>query len=222
MRVILFGATGMVGAATLIECLEDPRVTSVIAVVRRPTGVTHTKLRDLLHDDFYDYSKVQSRFANADACFFCLGVSALGKSEKEYYHLTYDLTLAAAKAIVAVQPRMTFVYISGQDTDSTERGRAMWARVKGKTENALLALPFRAAYMLRPGYIQPMKGVRSGTRLYQWIYNVVTPLYPVFEKLVPHRMTTSVRVARAFIEVAATGYPRRILEVPDINEIAKQ
>ena len=219
MRVILFGATGMVGAAALIECFEDPRVTSVVAVVRRPIGKTHPKLREVLHQDFYDYSAIKKVFVNADACFFCLGVSAVGKSEEEYTHLTYDLTLAAAKAMVSVNPQMTFVYITGQGTDSTERGSAMWARVKGKTENAILALPFRAAYMLRPGYIQPMKGVRSGTRLYQWIYNVVTPLYPLFEKVAPNRMTTSERVGRAFVEVAANGYPKKILEVPDINAI---
>lgn len=219
MRVILFGATGMVGAATLIECLADVRVTSVLSVSRRPTGVTHARLTELLHNDFYDYAAIQQAFVGADACFFCLGVSAVGKSEEEYTHLTYDLTLAAAKAIVAVEPRMTFCYVSGQSTDSSERGSAMWARVKGKTENALLALPFRAAYMLRPGYIQPMKGVRSGTRLYQWIYNVVTPLYPLFKLIAPNRMTTSEIVGRAFIAVAANGYQKRVLEVPDINII---
>ena len=217
MRVILFGATGMVGAGALIECLADDRVTAVVSVSRRPTGVAHPKLRELLHSDFFNYSAIQSEFADADACFFALGVSAVGKSESDYSHLTFDLTLAAATAIVAESPRATFCYVSGMGTDSTEHGRVMWARVKGKTENALLALPFRAAFMFRPGFIQPMKGVQSGFRLYRAAYVVTTPFFPLLRSLFPRFVTTSEKVGQALINVSDTGYPKRILESNDIN-----
>jgi uncharacterized protein YbjT (DUF2867 family) len=161
MRVIVFGATGMVGAGALIECLEDPRVRSILVIGRHSVGVSHPKLRELIRSDFFEYSDAQADLSGYDACFFCLGVSSVGLSEAAYTHLTYDLTLAAARAIVAVNPRLTFCYVSGAGTDSSEQGRAMWTRVKGRTENALLALPFKAAFMFRPAFIQPVKGVRS-------------------------------------------------------------
>ena len=165
MKIIIFGATGMVGSGALRECLEDRRVESVLVVGRSSVGMTHPKIQEILHHDFLDYAPVQSRFADRDACFFCLGVSAAGKSEDAYRRLTYDVTLAAAKAMVAANPRMTFCYVSGAGTDNTERGRVMWARVKGATENALLRLPFKAAFMFRPAFIQPLKGARSKTRV---------------------------------------------------------
>jgi uncharacterized protein YbjT (DUF2867 family) len=155
MRAILFGATGMVGAGVLLECLADPRVSSVLSVVRRPSGVSDPKLEEIVHDDFFDYGSIKSAFVGRDACFFCLGVSSAGMKESDYRHQTFDLTLAAAKTIVALSPQLTFCYVSGAGTDSSTRGRAMWARVKGATENALLALPFKAAFMFRPGYIHP-------------------------------------------------------------------
>lgn len=220
MRVVLFGGTGMVGAGVLIECLDDPRVESVVSIVRRATDTKHPKLREIVHTDFYDYSSLRSAFADVDVCFFCLGVSVVGLREDQYYHLTYNLTLAAANAIVAVRPELTFCYVSGAHTDSTEQGRVMWARIKGKTENALLALPFRAAYMFRPGYIQPLKGVRSKTRLYQAIYQIISPFYPLLRRLFPKSVTTSVNVGRAMIAVAAHGYPRRVIESDEINVIA--
>jgi uncharacterized protein YbjT (DUF2867 family) len=210
----------MVGAGVLKECLDDPRVQSVLAVGRTSCGIVHPKVEEVLHADFFDFAKLQNRFADCDACFFCLGVSSAGMKEADYHRLTYDLTLAAARTAVAANPGMTFCYVSGQATDSTERGRVMWARVKGRTENAILALPFKAAYMFRPGYIQPLKGVKSKTRIYQAIYDIVGPLYPLIRRLAPRSVTTSVNVGLAMIRVAVDGYPRRLIETDDINRLA--
>lgn len=220
MNVVLFGATGMVGAGALLECLADPRVRSVVAVGRSPTGRTHPKLREVLRSDFFSYGGLQAEFASSDACFFCLGVSSLGLDEAAYTRLTYDLTLAAATAMAAVNRNLTFCYVSGVGTDSTERGRTMWARVKGKTENALLALPFKAAFMFRPGFIQPMKGVRPKTAWYRVLYPLLAPLSPVLRRLMPRYTTTTVNLGRAFIQVAAQGYHRSILYSRDINALA--
>ena len=209
----------MVGAGALLECLADPRVESVLAIGRSPTGRTHPKLREVIHADFFAYDALQADFATGDACFFCLGVSAVGMSEAVYSRLTYDLTLAAARAMVAVNPRLTFCYISGVGTDSSEQGRTMWARVKGKTENALRALPFRAAFMFRPGFIQPVKGVRSKTRWYQAFYTIAAPLYPVLHGLFPQVSTTTASLGRALVQVAAVGYSKPILYSRDINAL---
>jgi uncharacterized protein YbjT (DUF2867 family) len=217
MKIAIFGATGMVGAGALLECLDDPRVGEVLVVTRASTGVEHAKITEVRHADFFDYAPIRSRFAGCDGCLFCLGVSSAGMAEEAYHHLTYDLALAAAKAFVAEAPQATFCYVSGAGTDSTERGRVMWARVKGKTENAIMALPFKASYMLRPGYIQPLRGVRSKTRLYQSLYNVAVPLYPVLRRLFPLHVTTTVDVGRAMIRLVADGYERRILTSADIN-----
>jgi hypothetical protein len=210
----------MVGAGALLESLDEPTVESVLAVVRHPTGVRHPKLTEVIHQDFFVYEALQDRFASCDACFFCLGVSSVGMSEHAYHHLTYDLTLAAARALVAANSRMTFCYISGMHTDSTERGRAMWARVKGKTENALLGLGFKAAYMVRPGFIQPLRGVRSKTGWYQALYKVLGWLYPVFRLLLPGYVTTTAELGRALLALAARGYERPIIEVADIHRLA--
>ena len=220
MRVILFGATGMVGSGALLECIADSRVRSVLSIVRRRGRITDPKIEEVVHDDFFNYTSIQSRFAGSDACFFCLGVSSVGLSEAEYRRQTYDLTLAAGRAIAAVNPQLTFCYVSGAGTDISERGRTMWARVKGATENALSALPFKAAYMFRPGYIQPLKGVRSSTRHYQAIYTLVGPLYPVLRRLAPGSVTTTVNLGKALIGVSIAGYSRPILNPIDINRIA--
>jgi uncharacterized protein YbjT (DUF2867 family) len=218
MKLVIFGATGMIGAGTLLEALDDPQVERVLAVVRKTTGVRHAKLEEIAHANFYDYASLQSRWPEYDACLFCLGVTSVGMAEPEYRRLTFDLTLAAARSMAAVKPGMVFCYVSGASTDSTAKGRVMWARVKGETENALLALPFRAAYMFRPGYIQPMRGVRSSTRWYQAIYNAIGPLYPLLRRLAPGAVTNTVTLGRALVRVAADGYPKRILEVRDINQ----
>ncbi len=219
MRVILFGATGMVGQGVLRECLLDPGVESVLVVGRTPTGVRHEKLRELIHQDFADFSAVEEEFAGLDACFFCLGVSVAGMSEPDYRRITYDFTLAAAGPLAARNPQMAFVYVSGAGTDSSEQGRSMWARVKGATENALLALPFQA-YAFRPGYIQPMHGVRSKTGWYRALYVVTAPLYPVVRRLAPDQVTTTEAMGRAMIAVARQGWDERVLVSRDINAAA--
>ena len=221
MKAILFGATGMVGAGVLRQCLGDPRVESVLAVGRSSCGITHPKLAEIQHTDFFDYTAIQPRLAGYDACFFCLGVSSAGMSEAKYRRLTYDLTLAAAEALLAVNPQLTFCYVTGVGTDSTERGGSMWARVKGATENALLRLPFKAAFMFRPGFIQPLDGIRSKTRLYQAFYTVLGPLYPIVRRIAPKYVTTTTAVGRAMIRVAAHGYSKPILETTDINAAAE-
>ena len=221
MKVIIFGATGMIGSGVLQECLEDPAVNSVLVLNRGAYGVRHQKLREIIHSDFFDYTAIEDELSGYDACFFSLGVSAARLSEEEYHRLTYELTLAAAETLVALNPEMTFCYVSGQGTDSTEEGRFMWARVKGKTENHLLRLPFKAAYMFRPGFIQPMKGVRSKTRLYQALYTVVSPLYPILKRIFPRQLTTSQVLGRAMIRIAASGYPKSIIDIPDINELGE-
>ena len=220
MRILLFGATGMVGHGVLLECLEDASVHSVLAVVRSPTGVAHPKLRELTHDDFFDYSAIEEQLAEHDACLFCLGTTAAGKSEEVYHRTTYELTLAAAETLHRLSPGMTFCYVSGAGTDSTESGRVMWARVKGKLENRLLALGFAEAYMFRPGYIQPVKGVRSKTWWYQATYSVLGLLYPVWRTLAPGLVTTTEKVGRAMIRVARDGHREAILETRDINFLA--
>jgi uncharacterized protein YbjT (DUF2867 family) len=221
MKVLIFGATGMVGKGVLLECLEDKRVASVLVVVRRPIGISHPKLRETIHIDFFDLSGVQSQFAELDACFFCLGVSSVGMSGSDYYHLTYDLTLAAANSVAAAAARrLTFCYVSGEGTDSTEHGRSAWARTKGKTENALRRLPFKAAYMFRPAYIQPLRGIRSRTGWYQALYSVGGVFYPLLRVLAPRYVTTTVNIGRAMIEVAANGYSKPIILTDDINRLA--
>jgi uncharacterized protein YbjT (DUF2867 family) len=216
MNVILFGATGMVGQGVLRECLLDPGVQQILSIVRTPSGQQHPKLRELVHTNFFDYNAIELQLTGYDACFFSLGVSSTGMDEAKYTHLTCDLTLAAAATLARLNPQMTFLYISGAGTDSTERGRIMWARVKGKTENALLKLPFRAAYMFRPGFIQPLHGIRSKTRLYQVIYTALNPILPLLKSAFPKSIITTEQLGRAMINVARSGCPKPILEVPDI------
>jgi len=219
MKVILFGATGMVGQGVLRECLLDADVETVLAVGRSPTGVQSAKLREIVHDNFLDFSAILSQLAGSDACFFCLGVSSVGMSEERYRHLTYNITLAAATTLSRLNPGMVFVYVTGQGTDSTEQGRLMWARIKGKTENDLLKLPFKAAYMFRPAGIQPLHGVKSRTAWVQAIYVVASPLLTWLNRVAPKYMTTSEQVGRAMIKVARDGYPKPVLESEDINAI---
>ncbi len=219
VNVVLFGATGMVGAGVLIECLDDPRVESVLVVGRRSCDVVHPKLRELIRSDLFDFGDAPDDLLNLDACFFCLGVSAVGMSEAEYHRVTYDLTVATAESLLDVNPALTFCYVSGEGTDSTERGRLMWARVKGGTENQLLRMPF-TAYMFRPGYIQPLRGVSSRLRVYRAMHAVIGPFYPLLARLLPKHVTTTVNVGRAMIEVAAQGHTKLVLENPDINALA--
>ena len=220
LTIIVFGATGMVGQGVLRECLLDPEVERVLAVGRRPTGVRHEKLLELVREDFTDFTPVERELAGFDACFFCLGVSSAGMSENDYTRVTYGFTMAAAQALAKLDPSMTFIYVSGAGTDSSESGRTMWARVKGRTENALLRLPFKAAYMFRPAFIQPMHGIVSRTRIYRVLYAVVGPLYPVWRVLFPRYVTTTEKVGRAMLHVARHGAPKPVLENADINALA--
>jgi uncharacterized protein YbjT (DUF2867 family) len=217
MKVIIFGATGMVGQGVLRECLRDQGVSQVLTVGRSATGVAASKLTEVVHRDFFDFSALAPELAGYDACFFCLGVSSAGMSEAEYTRLTYDITLAAATVLVQGNPGMTFVYVSGMGTDSSEKGRSMWARVKGRTENALLALPFRAAYMFRPGAIQPLHGITSKTPLYRWTYRVASPFLSLLRRLAPGYVTSTEQIGRAMIKVVRNGAPRHVLEGRDIS-----
>ena len=217
MKVILFGATGMVGQGVLRECLLDSGVEQVLVIGRSATGQQHMKLQEILSADLFDLSAVERSLSGFDACFFCLGVSAAGMSEQDYRRLTYDLTLSVAKTLSRLNPGVTFVYVSGAGTDSSERSRMMWARVKGKTENDLLKMPFRAAYMFRPGYIQPLHGIRTKTKWYGVLYAVMGPLYPLWKRLLPKYVTTTECVGRAMLNVARHGAPKRCLENEDIN-----
>ncbi|WP_113704187.1 NAD(P)H-binding protein [Nonomuraea lactucae] len=218
MRVIIFGATGMVGQGVLRECLLDGRVEAVLSVGRSPTGRSHPKLREIIHADLADLAPIEADLAGYDACFFCLGVSSAGMSEKDYRRVTYDFTLAAGTTLARLAPGSTFVYVSGAGTD--QQGRSMWARVKGATENALLALPL-AACMFRPGYIQPVHGVTSRTRWYRLAYVVTTPFFPLLRLLYPSSVTTTERIGQAMIAVAERGAPKRVLGPADINALAQ-
>jgi uncharacterized protein YbjT (DUF2867 family) len=220
MKAILFGATGMVGQGVLQECLAHPDVETVLVVGRSACAVSHPKLQEVVHRDLYDYSSIEGDLKGYDACYFCLGVSSAGMSEADYSRVTYDLTLAAAKTLARLNPNMTFCYVSGAGTDSTEQGRSMWARVKGRTENALLRSGFKAAYMFRPGYIQPMKGIKSRTPAYRVIYAILGPLFPIWKTLFPNFVTTTEKVGLAMIHVAQRGYERPFLENRDINHLA--
>lgn len=218
MKVILFGATGMIGEGALIECLEDDSVEKVLAVVRRPTGHNHPKLTELIHRDFLDYSPVEEQLAGYDACLYCLGISSFGVSEQDYRRVTYDFTVAAGEVLLRHNPRMRVCFVSGAGTDASSR--QMWARVKAEAEQALLAMPWRSAHMFRPAGILPQKGVVSGVRSYRILYAVLGWVYPVLKALMPNQITTSVQLGRAMIRVARDGHSLAVLEGADINSAA--
>jgi uncharacterized protein YbjT (DUF2867 family) len=219
VKVLLFGATGMVGQGVLRECLLDARVESVLVVGRTSIGPRPEKLQELLLADVGDLASSEDRLRGYDACFFCLGISSAGKSEAEYRRVTHDLTIRGAQTLVRLNPGMTFVYITGAGTDSTERGRSMWARVKGQTENELLQMPFKAAYMFRPGAIQALHGIRPKSRTYRVLYAVLWPLIVLVRAVAPNSVTTTERVGRAMIQVAAEGAPTHILHTREINRL---
>jgi uncharacterized protein YbjT (DUF2867 family) len=219
MNVLILGATGMVGQGVLRECLLDDGVERVVTLGRTPTGQAHPKLREIVHDDLLHLTSVEDRLRDLDACFYCLGASAAGLSEADYSRINYEFTLAVAETLVRLDPDMTFVYVSGTGTDSTERGRVMWARVKGRTENALLRLPFRAAYMLRPGVIIPMHGARSKTRLYRVFYTVLGPILPALKALFPRSVITTEHLGRVMLRLARSGYSKHVLEMADLASL---
>ena len=216
IKTILFGATGMVGEGVLHKALKHADVESVLVICRKSCNVKHQKLTELLHYDFFDYSTIEEQLKGFDACFFCLGVSSVGMNEKDYSRITYDLTMRAARTLSELNPGMTFCYVSGTGTDSTEQGRSMWARVKGKTENHLTKLPFKAVYLFRPGYIKPIKGQRNAHA----ISKVAGLLYPVWEILFHKYVCTLEELSLAMIRAASQGHAKQILENKDIAQLA--
>lgn len=216
IRVILFGATGMVGEGVLHESLKHTEVEKVLVIGRKSCQVQHPKLQELLHHDFFNYTPIEIQLKGYNACFFCLGVSSLGMSEKNYSRITYDLTIQAAAALSKLNPDMVFCYVSGAGTDSTESGRIMWARIKGKTENHLQRLPLKAAYMFRPGFIKPTQGLKNAYT-FSWI---LSWFYPLWKTILPKYVCTLEDVGLAMIRVAGEGYSKIILENKDITQLA--
>ncbi len=218
MKVLIFGATGMVGRGVLRECLLDPGVDAVVTVGRSRTGVHNPRLREIVRLDFENFATGEQELMGFDACFFCLGVSSAGMNEADYERVTYGFTVALAETLSRLNSEMVFIYVSGAGTDSTEKGRAMWARVKGKTENALLRLPLRA-YMFRPGLIQPLDGIHSRTKMYRILYMVTKPLLPLLRWGLPNYVLSTREIGRAMLAVARKGYLKRVLETADIRAV---
>jgi hypothetical protein len=218
IRAIITGVTGMVGEGVMHECLLSDDVERVLVIVRKPSGFTHPKLTEIVHKDFQNIAPIETQLKNYNACFFCLGVSSVGMKEPEYFKLTYDLTVHFAETVSRLNPDMTFCYVSGAGTDSTEKGRSMWARVKGKTENKLIHLPFKKAYMFRPGYIHPTKGLKNTLKPYRYI----SWMYPILKTFFPNSASTLREIGLAMINITARGFNKHILEVKDIIAAAKR
>lgn len=216
IRAIITGATGMVGEGVLHECLLDPNVEQVLVITRRPCGMSHPKLSEIIHDNFLDLSPIESHLSGYNACFFCLGVSSVRKTEAEYTRLTYDLTMHVAGLLARLNPDMVFCYVTGMGTDSTEHGKSMWARVKGRTENAILRLPFKRAYMFRPGYMQPIPGLNNA----QPYYRYMGWMYPVLRRLFPNVVISLREVSTAMIHSVHADYEKTIIDHKDMVRLA--
>lgn len=216
MKIIITGATGMVGEGVLMECLENSRVDKVLSVSRRPCGRDHPKLEEYIIPEFLELKTDDPHLAGYDGCFFCAGVSSIGMTEADYARMTYDITIHFAGVVLQQNPGVTFVYVSGTGTDSTEKGRMMWARVKGKTENALSRMPFKKIYNFRPGFMQATKGQKNTLSLYKYLGWT----FPFFKAFFPRRVSTLKQVGSAMINAVSEGYPKQVLEVPDINLLA--
>ncbi|MDA3929162.1 MAG: epimerase [Prolixibacteraceae bacterium] len=221
MKVVITGTTGMVGQGVLLECLENESIEKVIVINRHSIGMEHPKLVEVIHENFFELWTIEHYYEECDACFFCLGVSSSGMSKDTYYKITHDLTLNFAESFNDVTSNASFIYVSGEGTNSTEKGKSNWSRVKGKTENDLLLIPFKSAYMFRPGLINPVRGEKSRTYLYNVIYVVVRPLYPLLKLLMPNHVTTTAKLGRAMINAVQKGFEKNILETRDINSVAK-
>lgn len=215
-KVIITGATGMVGKGVLLECLDHDSIVEVLVIGRNPVGFAHPKLKELIHKDLADFTSVRNQLTGYDACFFCLGISAAGLKEEQYKRITYDFTLSLAKTLVEINPQMTFNYVSGQGTDSSEKGGLMWARVKGKTENDLLQLGFKQAFMFRPGAIIPLKGIKSRTKSYQFMYDYFMWLVKGIKAISPNSVVTTTQIGLAMINSMLYGYDKSILRSKDI------
>jgi uncharacterized protein YbjT (DUF2867 family) len=217
IRAIITGATGMVGEGVLHECLQHPLVEAVLVINRRPCGVVHAKLKEIIHQDFFDLKTIEDQLSGYNACYFCSGVSSIGMKEPEYYRLTYTLTMDVAQTLSKLNPDMTFCYVSGGGTDSTEKGRSMWARVKGKTENDLMKLPFKQVFAFRPGYMHSTKGLKNTLPFYKYI----SWLYPFLRVVLPQYVSTLAELGLAMINVTLYDYEKQVLEVRDIVALAK-
>ena len=217
MNVIVTGATGMVGEGVLHECLNHPQIDRVLSVSRKPYGLRHPKLKEVIHDDFLNFSRIESHLSGYEACFFCLGVSSVGMNEADYTRFTYDLTMHVASTLAKLNRDMTFIYISGASTDGTEKGRMMWARVKGKTENDLRKLPFKKSFAFRPGFIAPTKGLRNTLKLYRYLGWIV----PIVKAVSPGSIVSLKEIGLAMIHAAQKGYSKDVLEIKDIKDLAK-
>jgi uncharacterized protein YbjT (DUF2867 family) len=221
MKVMIFGATGMVGQGVLRACLAAGDVNKVLLIGRSPLQLEHPKLDQIVLADLFDIQNIRERLSGYDACFFCLGVSSSGMTEAQYTRITYDLTLSVASSLAELNPAMVFTYVSGAGTDSSERGRTMWARVKGRTENQLTNLGFRGVYLFRPGVIQPLDGIQSKTRAYHLLYSATGWLLPALRRLFPNAIVTTDDIGQAMLNVARTGAGRAVLEPRDIVRVAK-
>jgi hypothetical protein len=216
LRTIITGVTGMVGEGVLHECLINPQVEAVLVINRKPCGVTHPKLKEIIHSDFFQISTIESQLRGYNVCFFCLGVSSIGMKEPEYFKLTHTLTLHVAETLSRLNPEMTFCYVSGASTDSTEKGKSMWARVKGKTENDIFKLPFKRSFAFRPGYIHPTKGLQRTHNFYRYM----TWMYPLLKKFFPNSANTLKEIGLCMIYVAQHGYEKKIIDPVDIRLLA--
>ncbi|NJN41851.1 MAG: NAD-dependent epimerase/dehydratase family protein [Flammeovirgaceae bacterium] len=220
MKVIITGATGMIGKGVLLECLDHPSINEVLIIGRTSLGMTHPKLKELVHKNFLDYSSIKDHLSGFDACYLCMGVSAAGMSEDKYSELTYSYTLALAKTLIEQNPQMTCTYVSGQGTDSSEKGRSMWARVKGKTENDLLNLSFKQAYMFRPGGIIPLRGIKSKTKSYQFMYDYFMWLVKLIKFIAPNSIVNTTQLGLAMINVTLKGYDKKVINPKDILDLS--
>ena len=217
LRIILTGATGMVGEGVLIECLKSPLVESVLLVNRKPCLFIHPKLKEITHQDFFNLSPIENELSGYNTCLFCLGVSSVGMNEDDYTKVTYTLTMNFARTVSRLNPNMSFSYISGTGTDSSEKGRIMWARVKGKTENDLMKLPFKATYAFRPGMLKPTEGQKNTLKYYKYL----GWLYPVLKRIAPNTASSLQELGLAMINVSSKGSEKKIIEVKDIIQLAK-
>lgn len=218
MKIIITGSTGMVGKAVLLECIDDTRVTEVLLINRSPLSISHPKVKEVIHKDFMDFMAIQEQLDGYDLCCHCMGVSSAGMSEEQYTELTYEISKSLATTLYSLNPNMVFNYVSGTGTDSTEIGSSMWARVKGKTENMILQMGFKDAYMFRPGVIIPERGIKSKTALYNILYIIARPLFPLLKKV--KSITTTSKIGKAMINSYFYPQPLKHLEGKDINEIA--